>query len=99
MSWSFWQHRVGPIAVPAVIFLTTLGVYLRTMAPTVYNLDSAELATGAYTLAIVHPPGYPTYLLVGKLFTWLPVGDVGYRLNLMSGTFGALTVTCVYLIG
>lgn len=59
-------------------------LYLRTMAPTVYGVDSAELATGAYLLGIVHPPGCPTYLLLGHLFTWLPFGDVGYRVNLMS---------------
>src|SRR3990172_8995083 len=97
----------GPICIASaltdvvaalVVFAAALGVYLRTMVPTVYNLDSAELTTGAYTLGIVHPPGYPTYLLLGKLFTYLPVGDIGYRLNIMSGFFGALTVTCVYLI-
>lgn len=59
-------------------------LYLRTMAPTVYGVDSAELTTGSFVLGIVHPPGAPTYLLLGHLFSWLPVGDVGYRLNLMS---------------
>jgi hypothetical protein len=65
-------------------------VYLRTMAPTVYALDSAELTTGAYTLGIVHAPGSPTYLLLGHLFAQLPIGDVGYRLNLMSAVAAAL---------
>lgn len=59
-------------------------LYLVTMAPTVYGLDSAELATGAYLLGIVHAPGSPTFLLLGHLFTWLPWGDVGYRVNLVS---------------
>ena len=48
-------------------------VYLRTMAPTVFGLDSAELTTGSYVLGIVHAPGSPTFLLLGHLFTWLPV--------------------------
>ena len=65
-------------------------VYLRTMAPTVYALDSAELTTGAYTLGIVHAPGSPTYMLLGHLFAQLPIGDVGYRLNLMSAVAAAL---------
>ncbi len=67
-------------------------VYLFTMAPGVYGFDSAELATGAYTLGIVHSPGYPLYMLLGKLFTYLPFGDVAYRLNIMSALFAALTV-------
>lgn len=73
-------------------------VYLRTLAPTVYGLDSAELSTGAYVLGIVHPPGSPLYLLLGHLFTWLPVGDVGYRLNLFSATAAVLALGFVYAI-
>ena len=75
-------------------------VYLRTMAPTVYGLDSAELTTGSYVLGIVHSPGSPTFLLLGHLFTWLPVGDVGYRVNLVSVTAAAaaMAVYCALLL-
>jgi hypothetical protein len=75
-------------------------VYLRTMAPTVYGLDSAELTTGSYVLGIVHSPGSPTFLLLGHLFTWLPVGDVGYRVNLVSVTAAAaaIAVFCAVLL-
>lgn len=66
--------------------------YLRTLAPTVYGLDSAELTTGSWALGIVHAPGSPLYLLLGHLFTWLPMGDVGYRLNLMSACASTLTL-------
>lgn len=74
------------MAVGVVPFL----IYVRNMAPTVYALDSAELTTGAWCLGIVHSPGSPTYLLLGHIFSWLPFGDVGYRLNLMSAVAGAL---------
>ena len=70
-------------------------IYLRTLAPTVYGLDSAELSTGAYMLGIVHAPGSPTYLLIGHLFTKLPFGDVGYRLNLLSAC--AVTVALIFM--
>jgi len=73
-------------------------VYWRTMAPTVYGLDSAELTTGAYVLGIVHAPGSPLFLLVGHLFTWLPFGDVGYRLNLLSACSAAAALGFVYAI-
>jgi len=71
-------------------------LYLRTMAPTVYGLDSAELTTGAYTLGIVHAPGSPLYLLLGHLFTLLPLGDVAFRVNLMSACATALTAVFLY---
>lgn len=80
----------------AVATLSTFVLYLRTMAPTVYGLDSAELTAGAYLLGIVHAPGSPTFLLLGHLFTWLPFGDVGYRVNLVSATTAALAVGFVY---
>jgi len=79
-------------------FIGPLLAYLRTLSPTAYNLDSAELTTAAYRLGLMRATGYPLYILVGKLFSLLPVGDVGYRLNLMSAVFGALTVALVYRI-
>lgn len=78
--------------LPATI---CLGAYLATLAPGVYAFDSAELATGAYSLGIVHPTGYPTYLLLGKLITYLPIGSIAYRVNLLSAVLGSLTVWMV----
>lgn len=73
-------------------------VYLRTLAPTVMWYDMGEFATAAYVLGIAHNTGYPLYILLGKLFTFLPIGDVAYRVNLMSAFFAALTVLMVFLI-
>jgi hypothetical protein len=78
------------------VFAVSLAAYVRTLAPTVYTFDSAELAAGAYTLGIVHASGYPLYLLLGKLFTYLPLGDVAYRVNLMSALFAALSLPALY---
>ena len=74
------------------LFALTFMVYLRTLAPTVYGFDSAELATGVYSGGIVHPPGFPLYMLIGRMFILLPIGDVAYRLNLMSSFFASCTV-------
>jgi hypothetical protein len=72
------------------------------MAPSItwrnHGADSGELALAAYTLGIPHPPGYPLYVLLGKLFTLVPIGDVAYRLNLMSAFFAAGAVALVYLL-
>ena len=67
-------------------------LYIFTMAPTVYNLDSAELTTAAATGGIVRATGYPLFLMLGYIWSWLPIGDVGYRLNLFSAFNGALTI-------
>src|SRR3712207_2991282 len=50
-------------------------------------------------LGITHPTGYPTYLVLSHLFTYLPFGDAAYRVNLASAVYGALAVAAVYLAG
>ncbi len=80
------------------LFLLTFLVYLKTLAPGVFGFDSAELATGVYTQGVIHPPGYPLYLLIGKLFTLLPIRDVAYRLNLMSAFFASITIVTLYWV-
>jgi 4-amino-4-deoxy-L-arabinose transferase-like glycosyltransferase len=87
-----WPPLADPVPRLLVTFFAPFLLYLLTLAPTVYNLDSAELATAVATNGIVRATGYPLYLLLGKLFVLLPVGDVGYRLNLFSAVCGALTI-------
>ncbi|MBW1668179.1 MAG: DUF2723 domain-containing protein [Deltaproteobacteria bacterium] len=71
-------------------------VYVSTICPTVYLGDSGELTAAAYSLGIPHNSGYPLYSLLGKIFCLLPVGNVGFRLNLMSTFFATGTVWIVY---
>ncbi len=75
-------------------------LYLRTLAPSVAELfdDSLEFQLVGYRLAIAHPTGYPLYTLMLKAFSFLPVGDVAYRANLLSALCAALAVAVVYLI-
>src|SRR5690349_12662443 len=80
----------------ALLFVICLIALLRTMAPTVFELDSAEFATGAAILGIVHAPGYPLFTMVAHLFTLLPVGDVAFRVNLFSALSLALTAPVFY---
>ncbi|MDX5893527.1 DUF2723 domain-containing protein [Rubrobacter radiotolerans] len=84
------------------VSLGTFLLYLSTLAPTVlyYDLpelrDSAVLQTRAYVLGIPDYTGYPTYIMLAHLFTYLPFGDVGYRVNLASAVYAAAAVGLVY---
>ena len=73
-------------------------LYLRTLAPTAMWYDMAELPAAAYYLGIAHHTGYPLYLLLGKLFTFIPLGDIAYRVNVMSAVFATMTVVVVFFI-
>ncbi len=80
-------------------------LYLRTLAPTVlyYDLpdlrDSATLQAKAFVLGIPDYTGYPTWVMLGKLFTYLPFGDAAYRVNLSSALYASLAVALLYAIG
>lgn len=78
--------------------IASLILYVVTLAPSLLNGDSAEFQTLAYTLGIGHPTGYPVYLLIAKLFTLIPIGDIAYRVNLLSAASAALTVSMVFQI-
>ena len=75
----------------AAFFLPLL-LYWQTLAPTIYNLDSAELTTAVATKGIIRATGYPS------IWSWVssglgcPGGDIGYRMNLFSAVCSATTI-------
>ena len=83
-----WLDLVLVVVLPAALYLSTL-------APTLTwahnGQDGGDLVTAVYTSGVPHPPGYPTYVLLGKLFALLPVSEPAYRLNLMSEVCAVLT--------
>jgi 4-amino-4-deoxy-L-arabinose transferase-like glycosyltransferase len=102
------QHRRrmwGAVLVGVGIAAVVFALYVRTLAPTVVGFDppgvfdSAMLQAAVYVLGIGHPTGYPTYMMLTHLFTYLPVGDVAYRVNLASAVYGVATVSVVYTLG
>lgn len=82
-----------------------LVVYVLTLAPDLTwanaSADGGELITASVTLGIPHPPGYPTYVLLGKLFSAIPLGPVAYRYNLLSAVCvaGAVGLLAAALMG
>ncbi len=88
------------MAIP-VTFLAFV-VYLLTLAPGITwrneGADGGDLVAAVATGGVPHPSGYPTYLLLGELFVRLPVGDLAYRLNLMSAAAAAGAVGLTLLV-
>lgn len=80
-------------------FLLSLALYIRTMAVSASFWDSGEFIASAYILGIPHSPGTPLYVLVGRVFTLLPVPlSVAQKVNLLSSLCGALGVFFVYIL-
>lgn len=84
-----WATAVGVVS---------LAVYVRTMCRTIYVGDSGELAAAVHVLGIPHPPGYPLYVLLGKLFSVLvPAGRPALRLNLFSAVCASASSVFLFL--
>ncbi len=86
------------ILIPLIIFILTFSFYIKFLAPSIFEGDSAEFCIACYTLGIPHPNGYPIYTWIGHLFTMIPIGSIAFRVNLMSAFFGAATVSLIYII-
>ena len=79
------------------VFLISLAVYFKTLNPSVTAGDSGELITTVYSMGASHPPGFPLYGIIGKLFTFLRFSDIGYKMNIFSGVSAAVAVLFTYL--
>ena len=88
-----------------VVWVSSLALYVATLAPSLTwghdgtGVDGGELLAAANTFGVPHPPGYPTYTLLLRLFaTIVPVGDFAFRGNLMSAVFGSVSVVLLYAV-
>jgi len=82
----------------AVMSAAVLALYVVTLAPTTAMWDASEYITAAYTLGIPHPPGNPLFVLLGRVASLLPVGNVAYRINLLAAVCSALAAGIWFLV-
>jgi tetratricopeptide (TPR) repeat protein len=90
------QGRAFSISAWAV-FLGAFAWALLGLNPSFFLDDSPETVTACVTLGIPHPPGYPLHTLLGHLPTLLPVGSLGFRVNLSSAFLGAAICLVLFL--
>ncbi len=77
-------------AVSISVSVLTFIVYHATLIPTVVDQDSGELVAAVHVLGVAHPTGYPLWVLLGRLFDFLPVGGTSaYRVALLSAVCAA----------
>ncbi len=84
--------------VAALVFLITLAVYTITLTPTVPFWDSGEFIATSYILGVPHAPGTPLYVLIGRIFTLIPLASIAQRVNWFSAFSSAVAVLFTYLV-
>jgi hypothetical protein len=85
------------IGGPFFVFFFFFSVYLVSLAPSVWWWDSGELAANVQTLGVPHRPGFPLYVFLARVFTFLPIGNFVFELNLFSGLCAAMALTFFHL--
>ncbi|MDR1792956.1 MAG: DUF2723 domain-containing protein [Bacteroidales bacterium] len=81
------------------IFIIASLVYIFTAEPTVSFWDCGEYIATAYKLQVGHPPGAPTFQLIGKIATMFAGGDVtkvAFAINCMSAICSGFTILFLF---
>jgi hypothetical protein len=82
-----------------IVFVIALATYWITMEPTASFWDCGEFIAVSYKLEVPHPPGAPLFLLIGRLFSFLSLGDrsqVAYWINFTSVLAGSFTALFLF---
>src|SRR5262245_42820845 len=81
------------------IFTVALGTYWLTIEETGSYWDCGEFIAASYKLQVPHPPGAPFFLLLGRMFSFLALGDpsqVGYWINMLSVISSAFSILFLF---
>ncbi|MBL7999736.1 MAG: DUF2723 domain-containing protein, partial [Candidatus Kapabacteria bacterium] len=88
------SHRWWAVATGLLAFI----VYFFTLAPDVMFTDSGELAGACATLGVAHPTGYPLFVILGHVWTLLPLPmSIIAKLNLFAAACTAASVSVFFL--
>jgi hypothetical protein len=82
-----------------LVFAIATVTYILTMEPTGSFWDCGEFIACAYKLQVPHPPGAPFFLLIGRLFSFLSMGDVtmvAYWINMSAVLCSSFTILFLF---
>ncbi len=85
---------IAGVGIALFIFI----IYRVTSSPTIGWVDSGVIAAAAKMLGIPNPPGFPLYMLIGHLFTKLPIGSIVTRLQILSHVSSLVTLALVFAL-
>ncbi len=92
------DYRPSYFAAAVAAGLTFL-LYLITLSPETAMWDTSEYIAAAYTLGLPHPPGNPFFVLIGRVFSILPIApNVAMRINLLAALSSAAAAGMWFLI-
>ena len=92
------DYRPSYFAAAIAAGMTFL-LYLITLSPETAMWDTSEYIAAAYTLGLPHPPGNPFFVLIGRVFSILPIApNIAMRVNLLAAISSAVSAGMWFLI-
>jgi hypothetical protein len=83
----------------AAVFFVALAVFTWKLLPDVGYWDTAIFQAAPPVLGLTHPTGFPTWNLLGWLWTTiLPLGAPALELNLLTAVAAALAIAMTYVV-
>lgn len=89
-------RSLHPFVILSIVI--PFGISMLTLAPSVTFFDSGEFLTATASLGSAHSPGYPLFLMFAKPFTWIPLGNIAFRINMATAFSASLACLGVYLL-
>ncbi|MFM9075595.1 MAG: DUF2723 domain-containing protein [Bacteroidota bacterium] len=80
-------------------FAIALATYVLTLEETGSYWDCGEFIAVSFKLMVPHPPGAPFFLMLGRMFSFLAMGDltrVAYWINMLSALSSAFTLLFLF---
>ncbi len=92
------QSKLINTVIGWIVFAIAALTYFLTIEPTVSWWDCGEFITSAYKLEIGHPPGAPTFMILGRIFTLFApdATKAALLVNSLSAIASAATVMLLY---
>ena len=96
---SMKKYRIWNNSIGWLLFIIAAITYLCTLEPTASWWDCGEYISTAFKVQVGHPPGAPTFQLIGRFFSLFAFGNVSkvaLMVNTMSATCSALTILFLF---
>ncbi|MDD4848749.1 MAG: DUF2723 domain-containing protein [Bacteroidales bacterium] len=93
-NYRLWNNIIG-----WMVFALATITYFASMQQTVSWWDCGEYISTTYKLEVSHPPGAPTFQILGRLFSLAALGDVtkvAMMINAMSALCSSFTILFLF---
>ncbi|MCC6928423.1 MAG: DUF2723 domain-containing protein [Gemmatimonadaceae bacterium] len=98
MSQTELDYRPSYLAA-AIAGALVFTLYMLTIGPSTAMWDTSEYIAAAYILGLPHPPGNPFFVLLGRVFSILPIGgSVAMKVNILAALCSASSAAMWFLI-